>query len=65
MSIDTQWFEFLNSLARVTPWLHGPVLGYASYGVVLFGGLLLGAWWLARRQANPTAMAAALWAPSG
>src|SRR5262245_44697557 len=37
--------------------------GWASYGIVAFAALLLLGWWQARRRADPTAMAAALWAP--
>ncbi|HEX5143403.1 MAG TPA: phosphatase PAP2 family protein [Mycobacterium sp.] len=65
MSVDTQIFQAINWFARVTPWLHTPMLVYTTYGVVLFGALLLGGWWLARRQANPGVMAAAVWAPIG
>lgn len=65
MSVDTQIFQAINWFARVTPWLHTPMLIYTTYGVVLFGALLLGGWWLARRQANPGVMAAAVWAPIG
>jgi undecaprenyl-diphosphatase len=65
VSIDTQWLQVINDFARVTPWLHGLVVGYACYGVVLLAGLLLVAWWLARRRLNPAVMAAALWAPVG
>jgi hypothetical protein len=31
----------VNDLARHTGWLHGAVLGYADFGVVLFAALLL------------------------
>ena len=51
----------VNAFARDTGWLHAPVLAYASYGVVLFGLLLVTGWWLARDR-GPRAMAAALWA---
>jgi undecaprenyl-diphosphatase len=51
----------VNAFARDTGWLHAPVLAYASYGVVLFGLLLVTGWWLARDH-GPRAMAAALWA---
>lgn len=65
MSVDTQIFQVINWFARVTPWLHTPMLVYTTYGVVLFAALLLGGWWLARRQADPGVMAAAVWAPIG
>jgi membrane-associated phospholipid phosphatase len=51
----------VNDFARDTGWLHAPVLAFASYGVVLFGLLLVAGWWLARDR-GPRAMAAALWA---
>ena len=51
----------INELARDTAWAHSAVLGFASYGVLLFGLLLVLGWRLARRQ-GPRAVAAALWA---
>ncbi|MVU78050.1 phosphatase PAP2 family protein [Nocardia sp. ET3-3] len=65
MSFDTRVFYDINDFARDTPWLHPIVSGYANYGVVLFAALLLAGWWIARRDANPVRMAAALWAPLG
>jgi len=40
-------------------------LAYANYGIVVFAALMLAGWWSAGRQASPTRMAAALWAPLG
>ncbi len=54
-------FQAVNDLARRTPWAHGAVLAYASYGVVLFAALILASWWTARRS-GPRTMAGALWA---
>src|SRR4051794_38512827 len=51
----------VNDFARETPWLQQPVLAYATYGVLLFGLLLVVGWWLARDR-GPRGMAAALWA---
>jgi membrane-associated phospholipid phosphatase len=45
-----------------TPGLHGPLLGYAGYGLWLFGLLLAGNLWTAR-HAGPRQLALALWAP--
>ncbi|MFZ0325167.1 MAG: phosphatase PAP2 family protein [Actinomycetes bacterium] len=52
----------VNDFARSTEWLHGPITAYAKYGVVLFAGLLLVGWWIARPGPAHT-MAAALLAP--
>ena len=57
-------FGVVNDFARHTGWLHGPILAYASYGVVLFGALLLVGWWQARDR-DPRTMAAALWTGAG
>ena len=64
-STQGDWFLAVNRLAQSTPGLHTPMRLYAEYGVVLFAGVLLAAWWWARRDRNPTSMAAALWAPAG
>ncbi len=40
-SLDDQLLLDVNGLARHTSWLHGAVLGYATYGVVLFAVLLV------------------------
>jgi undecaprenyl-diphosphatase len=59
------WFLAVNRFAQDTPWLHDPMRLYAEYGVGLFAAALLVAWWSARRDPDPRAMAAALWAPLG
>lgn len=51
----------VNDFARESGWLHAPALDYATYGVVLFGALLVAGWWLARDR-GPRTMAASLWA---
>ena len=60
--LDDLLFTDVNDLARHTGWLHGAVLGYATYGVVLFAALLLTGLWL-RRNGTDRALAAAGWAP--
>ena len=55
----------VNSFARSTPWLNGPMVDIATYGVVLFGMLLVAGWWLARRSGDVPSQAAAWWAPLG
>lgn len=59
------WFEAVNHLARVTPWLHTPARLYAEFGVGLFAALLLLSWWLVRRDGDLRRVTAALWAPVG
>jgi undecaprenyl-diphosphatase len=65
VNIDTHLFQVINDLVRAAPWLHGIVLAYANYGIVVFAALMLAGWWSARRQGNPARMAAAVWAPLG
>jgi undecaprenyl-diphosphatase len=65
VNVDTQLFQTINDIAKATPWLHGIVLAYAGYGIVVFAALMLAGWWSARGQASPVRMAAALWAPLG
>jgi len=63
VNFDLPVFRAINSFARSTSWLHGPMLAYATYGVVVIAAVLVGGWWLARREGRPSMMAAALWAP--
>src|SRR3954469_6890142 len=60
--LDDRLLTDVNDLARHTGWLHGAVLAYAGYGVVLFAALLL-AGVLLRRAGADRALAAAGWAP--
>ena len=60
---DESWFGAVNRLTRATAWLHAPARLYAEYGVVIFAGLLLLSWLLARRSGDLTRVTAALWAP--
>lgn len=62
-AVQKGWFEAINRLARDTVWLHAPAQAYAKYGVVLFAGLLLLAWWSARKSGDLARVAASLWAP--
>jgi hypothetical protein len=62
---DTWLFEVVDDFARSTPSLHPIVLADADYGIVVFAALMLAGWWSARRRADPTRMAAAVWAPLG
>ena len=63
MDLNTRIFLVINRFARDTPWLHPIVSGYAGYGVALFAVLLLAGWWMARSEADPARMAAAVWSP--
>ncbi len=58
---DESAFAAVQQLARDTPWLHGAVVGYAEYGVVLVAALLLAALAVARRGSDRD-LAAAGWA---
>jgi membrane-associated phospholipid phosphatase len=60
-SLDDRLLTDVNDLARHTGWLHGVVLGYATFGVILVAGLLL-AGLLVRRAGTDRALAAAGWA---
>jgi membrane-associated phospholipid phosphatase len=62
---DKGWFLAINEWAQDTPWLHGVIRFYASYGVVLFAGLLVAGYVVARRQRSATKYAAAFWAGLG
>ena len=52
----------INDFARSTGWLHGPATAYAKYGLLIFAGLLVLGWWVARDR-PARVMAAALLAP--
>lgn len=61
MDLNENLFASINDFARATPWLQGVVTAYATYGVVLFGALILLALWRAR-HAPHARLAAAAWA---
>lgn len=63
--LDGALLRDVNAFARDTPWLHGLLSGYATYGVALFAVLLVVGWWTARRDGGPARVAAALWAAAG
>ena len=60
--LDKTLFLDVNHFAQQTGWLHTPMYDYATYGVVLFGLLLVIGWWLARQQRSARMVAASLWA---
>jgi len=59
--LDDRLLGDVNGIARHTPVLHGVVLGYATYGVVLIAALLL-AGLLLQRTGTDRRLAAAGWA---
>ena len=65
MNPNTSLFLSVNNFARATPCLHGPLSLFANDGIVVFAGLLVAGWWIARRDGDPTRMTAALWAALG
>lgn len=65
MDSNLSVFAPINAFALGTPWLQGPMLAVAQYGVVVFVVLLGAGWWLARRSDDDARPAAALWAPIG
>lgn len=60
--MDASLYRTVNRFADRTSWLHGPAVAYAKYGVVIFAGLLLLAWWRARRAGDLEAEARIGWA---
>ena len=58
--LNVDFFFVANRFARDTPWLHGPVSGYARYGVVLFGAAILLALWRSR-LGDARMLAASVW----
>lgn len=65
MDSNLSVFAPINAFALGTPWLQGPMLAVAQYGVVVLVVLLGAGWWLARRSDDDARPAAALWAPIG
>ena len=65
MTPDVWLFLQVNNLAVATPWLQPLMAGYARDGLVVFAGLMVLGWWIARRHADRRAMAAAVWTPLG
>lgn len=65
MNPNTSLFLRVNNFASATSWLQEPLTLFAGYGLVVFAGLLVAGWWIARRDEDPITMAAALWAPVG
>ncbi|MDQ6650414.1 MAG: phosphatase PAP2 family protein [Actinomycetota bacterium] len=62
---NTDDFRHVNDFARHSGWLHGPMEAFATYGVVLFGLLLVAGLILARRRGDARLMSGALLACLG
>ncbi|MEO6205839.1 MAG: phosphatase PAP2 family protein [Mycobacteriales bacterium] len=62
---DQRDFLVVNRFAIRTPWLHGVATAYASYGIVLFGVVLIAGYVVARRRDDLVATARALLAGVG
>lgn len=58
--LDDRLLGDVNDFARHTGWLHGAIFDYATYGLILFAGLMLAAL-LIRRTGSDRALAAAGW----
>jgi undecaprenyl-diphosphatase len=58
-------FRDVNDFAKQTSWLHGVLSSYATYGVELFGGLLVVGYLVARSSGSLSRVASALWAAGG
>ncbi|MEC3978506.1 phosphatase PAP2 family protein [Amycolatopsis sp. H20-H5] len=61
--IDSGWFVAITGFAQATPWLHGPVVAFTEYGVVLLALAALVILWHLRREGSET-LARALWVPA-
>ena len=58
---DDGWYRGLTGFAQHTGWLHTIMIAYTTLGVALIAALALAGWWVARRAADRTAMAAVAW----
>ncbi len=60
--MDASLYRSVNRFADHTPWLHGPAIAFATYGVVVFAALLALAWWRARQSRDLDGQAGVGWA---
>ena len=65
MNAELPLLNEINNFAQSTPWLHLPMLLLSSYAMVVYVVLWVAAFWIARRRASPSTMAAVIWAPIG
>jgi undecaprenyl-diphosphatase len=64
-SWDHSAFLDVNDFARDTSWLHGTMVWFATYGIVLLAVALVVGWWLGRREASARRVAIAVWGALG
>ncbi len=55
--MDYSLFRQINHLADRTHWAHWFFIDFSKYGIVMFGVLLAGGWYLVRRDADRRALA--------
>lgn len=60
---DRTDFREVNDFARQTSWLHGFMVWWATYGLLLFALVLLVGWWQVRQAGAVRTLAALVWAP--
>ena len=62
--MDQNLYLTINRFAARTAWAHPFATAYAKYGVVMFAGILVAAWWRSRRTGDLHQLAGALWSAS-
>lgn len=60
-SWDRHAYLDVNRFARHTSWLHGTMVWFAKYGIVLLAIALLVGWWLGRRDSSARKVTIAVW----
>jgi membrane-associated phospholipid phosphatase len=64
-NIDGGWYRDITGFAQHTGWLQPAMTLYTSAGIALLATLVAAGWWIARRAADRTAMAAVAWTGIG
>ncbi len=59
--MDQSLYLSINRFAARTAWAHPFATAYAKYGVVVFAGILVAAWWRSRRAGDLHRFAGAVW----
>lgn len=60
--MDQNLYRTVNRFAARTGWAHPFAIGFAKYGVAIFVGVLILAWWRARSTGDLHSLAGAVWA---